>query len=150
LGTGDQLRTGKIPRTRCGPLDKIRDAVAQIQKLALLVGRKEPLCKARLVEGGPEAIAGISEVVAHGSRVETGVDTAEENLQIGRDNVGYGFALRGLDLLTRRFVGFHRSPFLITSERTRLVYIERGNSATDREYQGYAELLKARVGVNVR
>lgn len=59
----------------------------------------------------PKAVAGSAEVVADGDAIEAGVDAAEENVEVGGDDVRHGLAVAGGNLLfggAFRFFGHER------------------------------------------
>jgi hypothetical protein len=83
---------------RC-PFHEIGDPVPICKKLALLSGREQPVREAGSMEGTPEPIAGLGEVVPHRTRVEPRVDPAEQDPQARGDDVRDRPALGGEELL---------------------------------------------------
>src|SRR5437867_2674560 len=86
-GAGSELSLGQLGCPRRGPRHQIGDAEPGLQQLALLERRELPAREERAVERLPEPVAGPSEVMADGARVEARVDAAEEHLQPRPDDV---------------------------------------------------------------
>jgi hypothetical protein len=63
---------------------------------------EEPRREAGAMQHRPEAIARPAEVLLHRRRVQAGIDPAEEDFQIGRDDVRQRLAGGGEDLLFGR------------------------------------------------
>src|SRR5262245_25691182 len=75
------------------------------------------------MERGPEAIAGPAEVSADGGRVETGVNTGEENNQVFGDEIGHALVVSGEELGFGRFprrgvFPFHRVRNILSARQT--------------------------------
>jgi hypothetical protein len=83
----------------------IRNTESECQQFKLVERRQQPIGKARGEECGPEAIAGPRKVMAHGGRVQSGIDAAKENAQAGRDYVANSLALGGAELRFSWFPG---------------------------------------------
>lgn len=66
-----------------------------LQQLVLLPRREEPRRESGAVNRRPEAIARPPEMTADRRGVEAGIDAAEEDVEIRRDDVRQGFAVRG-------------------------------------------------------
>jgi hypothetical protein len=66
--------------------------------------------EAGAVEGRPEPVAGTAEVLLDGGRVETGIDAAEEDVEIRRNDIRQRFARGGGDLVRYRFQKFRARP----------------------------------------
>ena len=97
-GAGAQLVGSQLVRGRGGAGDDVRDAVAELQELVLRGRVEEVRGEPRTVQGGPEAVAGTAEVLLDGGGVEAGVDAAEEDVEVRRDDIGQRFARGGGDL----------------------------------------------------
>ncbi len=52
------------------------------------------------MDGFPKAVAGSAEVMADDDAVKAGVDTAEEHLEVGCEDVGHGLAVGGGELVS--------------------------------------------------
>ncbi len=85
---GPQFIGRKLVCLRGRIVEDIRNAAVEIEELRLFLGVQEPVGKARVEEGNPEPVAGPGEMVAHCARVKAGVDAAEEDFQIERDDIG--------------------------------------------------------------
>jgi hypothetical protein len=84
----DQLFAGQLGGGGGGAGDDVGDADAEVEELALLGGREEARREAGAMERGPEAVPGSSEMLLDGSGVEAGIDAAEEDVEVRRDDVG--------------------------------------------------------------
>src|SRR5262245_11960407 len=62
------------------------------------------------MQSGPEAVARSGEVMAHGSRVQAGIDSTEEYAQVRGENVRNGLAVGRGDLFRRGLPGSGRLP----------------------------------------
>lgn len=71
---------------------------------------EKPRRESRFVERRPEAVAGAAEVLLDGGGIEAGIDAAEEDVEVQRDDVGKRRIGRGGDLLPGRFQKFSASP----------------------------------------
>ena len=91
----DQLFARELVRGGGRAGDDVRDAEAELQQLALLRRMEEPRRESGAMERRPEAIAGTAEVLLHGRGVETGIDAAEEDVEMRRDDVRQGLARGG-------------------------------------------------------
>ena len=85
-----------------GAGDQVGEAVPLFEEEILFPwpepARREPAGMQRR----PEAVAGAREMVASGGRVEAGIDAAEEDLQVRRDDVAQRLRASGLELLSGR------------------------------------------------
>jgi len=72
---------------RSRTLNNIRDSITTLQQLAFVKRREQPIGKSAGIQRGPEAISGTCKVMAHGGRVETRIDAAEQNTQVRRDHI---------------------------------------------------------------
>ncbi len=87
-----------------GAFDDIGDAKFQVEKEGFFKGREEARGEAAGVEGGPEAVAGATEVVADGGGVEAGVDASEEDDEV------FGGKIRDDHVVCSKELGFGGFP----------------------------------------
>src|SRR5262249_29223934 len=88
---------------------EIGDAVAERQQLALLAGMEQTRRESGAMQHRPETISRAAEVLLHRRGVQAGIDAAEEDAQVWRDDVGKGLAGRGEDFFLRGLHGRRRS-----------------------------------------
>jgi hypothetical protein len=89
LAPGPELVSGELGGRDGRAGDQVGDSDTLAQQEPLLPGLEQPAGEAGGVERRPEAVARSGEVVAGGRGVEPGVDAAEEDPEIGRDQIGH-------------------------------------------------------------
>ncbi len=82
-----QLVSGQLSRRSCRSIDEVGDPQAEIQQLTLSVTGQKGGRQPGLVDRTPEAIARPGEVMAGCARIESRIDTDEENAQVVGDDV---------------------------------------------------------------
>jgi len=80
-----------------GPRNDVGDPVTQRQHLGFVESREQARSEARSEDGRPEQVAGTRKMMSHRGGVQTGIDSAEQDLQIRFDHVGNSSA-NGLEL----------------------------------------------------
>src|SRR6185436_9122061 len=83
----------------------VRDAEAEREERGVFEGAEAAGREAGSGEGGPEQVAGTGEVMADGGAVATGVDAAEEDVEVGTDHVRHTLSGGGFELRLRRAPG---------------------------------------------
>lgn len=81
-GTSNQFRAIQFTGGESGAIYKIGNAVAAAQQFVFFIWSDPSACKAGSKESRPEAIARTRKVMAGPGRIESGIDSAEEDLQI--------------------------------------------------------------------
>lgn len=101
LGGGRVFGGGEVGGAGgCGG-DDVGQTIAEIEQCVIFVGREEVGSEAGGMKCGPEAISGAGEVVADSGGIEAGIDAAEEDFEVGSDEIGEGFPDACFDLLGR-------------------------------------------------
>lgn len=90
LCASHEVTRAEIARTGRRPVGGVRDADPERQQVELLRRLEETGRETRLVQEPPEVVARICEVGARGVGETSGVDSAEDDPQPGRENVGNG------------------------------------------------------------
>ena len=62
------------------------------------------------MERRPEAVPRPAEMAADGGRVETGIDSAEKDVEVRCDDIRQGLAVRGGEVGFRRLQKFRANP----------------------------------------
>jgi hypothetical protein len=87
--TAAKLRVRELRSRRGGTGYQVGDADSLLEQKLLLRGVEQSPREAGAIQGGPESVAGPGKVMTGCRGVETGIDAAEENPQIGRNEIRY-------------------------------------------------------------
>jgi hypothetical protein len=68
------------------------------QQLAIFRGMEKPRREAGAMQRGPEAVARTRKVKPRGGRIETGVDAAEEDGEVRREDIAQPLAARPVEI----------------------------------------------------
>ena len=102
---GHEFGRLKLVCARCRTRHQVGQAVAQPEEGFLLGGVKAPRGESGGVQGRPEPVTGTGEMVAGGRRVKAGIDTAEEHLELGPDDIAQALAASRCQLAGARSAG---------------------------------------------
>ena len=88
LPSRPQYVRGELGRRRRSPGDQVRNPDSFRKQQLFFPRLQQAVCEAGGMQRWPEAVAGPGKMVAGGSRVETGIDTAEQHAEAGCEQVG--------------------------------------------------------------
>ncbi len=71
--------------------DQVGNADMAEQEKGAFPRRQKPLGKAGIMKGSPEAVSRPREMITDGGGIETRINSAEQNDEAGRDNIGHFF-----------------------------------------------------------
>lgn len=106
-GARDELFPAQFIGSGSGALDDVREAAAPVEEFPFFEGGEDAVGEACRVEGSPEAVSRAGKMMAYGSRVETRVYPAEQDLQIMSDEVRDLLSMGLTDLIPRWSVWSH-------------------------------------------
>jgi hypothetical protein len=93
-----QLIVRELRGCSCRARYEVGDADSSLEQELLFPRPEQALGEAGAVQGGPEAIARPGKVMPRSRGVETRIDAAEEDLQIGRDQIWHGAPVRSCQI----------------------------------------------------
>ena len=92
----------KLVGARRRAIDEVRHTDPAPEKLASFVRGEQSVGESGLVERAPESVSRPGEVQANGARPEARIDSDEEHVEPGRDDVRNVLSSGGFQLRTRR------------------------------------------------
>ncbi len=84
----DKVSSAEIASSNRGPLNRRGKTTSVVQQFAGLLRLQLLRSKSRTVNGSPKTIASIGKVISHLSRTYARIDSAENNLQSNREDIG--------------------------------------------------------------